>query len=81
MAWRLWRLRRGLHALSLWRSFGLRGGNAIALPQINAFSLITSGLFGLFYYREIRGWPAVAWVAAAVFTATMSVLLGCEKGS
>lgn len=59
----------------------LRGGNATTTTQINAASLITSGLWGLLYYREIRGWPVVLWAASAAFTATMSVLLGFEKAT
>lgn len=58
----------------------LRGGNAVTMAQINAASLITSGLWGLLWYREMHGLWAVLWVAAAAFTATMTVLLGFEKG-
>ena len=57
----------------------LRGGNAVTSAQINAAGLITSGGWGLLYYREIRGWPAVAWIASASFSAAMAVLLGFEK--
>jgi glucose uptake protein GlcU len=59
----------------------VRGGNSVVIAQINAASLITSGLWGLIYYREIRGWPAVAWTCAAAFTAGMTILLSFEKGS
>jgi len=51
----------------------------VGAPQINAFSLVTSGLWGMLWYREIRGRAAAAWLVAAAFTATMTVLLGCEK--
>ena len=57
----------------------LRGGQAVTIAQINAASLISSGLWGLLYYREIRGPPAVQWVLAAAFTAAMTVMLGFEK--
>ena len=58
----------------------LRGGQAVTIAQINAASLISSGLWGLLYYHEIRGVPAAQWVAAATFTAAMTVMLGFEKG-
>ena len=58
----------------------LLGGNAITNAQASGVSLITSGAWGLLWYREIRGRPAGAWVAAAAFTAGMIVLLGFEKG-
>ena len=48
--------------------------------QINASSLIVAGMWGLLWYREIRGWAAVGWVASATFTAMMVVLLSFEKG-
>ena len=57
----------------------LRGGNAIVMAQVNAVSLITSGLWGLLWYHEVRGWPALAWVASAAFTTAMAVLLSFEK--
>ena len=41
---------------------------------------VTSGLWGLLWYRELKGRPAVAWAVAAAFTAAMSVLLSMEKG-
>ena len=59
----------------------LRGGQATTIATINCFSLITSGLWGLLWYRELKGRPAVAWAVAAAFTAAMSVLLSMEKGS
>ena len=58
----------------------LRGGQATTIATINCFSLITSGLWGLLWYRELKGRPAVAWAVAAAFTAAMSVLLSMEKG-
>ena len=58
----------------------LRGGNAVTLAQANASGLIVSGLWGVLYYREIRGWPLCGWVVSAAFTAAMGVMLGFEKG-
>lgn len=58
-----------------------RGGNAVILTQRNAVSLLTSGLWGLLYYREVRGYAALAWVAAAALTTASVVLLGLEKGA
>ena len=48
---------------------------------MNATQLITSGLWGVLYYRELRGWPAIVWTAFAVWTTVGIVLLGQEKGS
>ena len=58
-----------------------RGGNAIVLAQRNAASLVTSGLWGLCYYRELSGLAAGAWSASAALTMLCVVLLGLEKGS
>ena len=58
----------------------LLGGNALTTAESATFSLVTSGAWGLFWYREIRGRAAVAWVGAAIFTAGMTVLLSFEKG-
>lgn len=57
-----------------------RGGNAITLAQRNATSLVVSGAWGLFYYREIRGRAALAWAAAAALTVASVTMLGLEKG-
>jgi hypothetical protein len=57
----------------------LRDGNAIVMAQCNAASLITSGLWGLLWYKEVRGKAALAWVASAAFTTAMVVLLSFEK--
>ena len=51
------------------------------MTQINAAGLVTSGLWGLLWYREVRGRAALYWVAAALFTVTMSILLVLEKGN
>ena len=47
--------------------------------QTNVFSLICSGLWGLLWYKEIRGRAVPAWVVSAIFTAAMVVLLSFEK--
>ena len=57
-----------------------KGGNALVPAQRNAVSLITSGAWGLVYYREVAGKAAVAWVGAAALTMASVVLLGLEKG-
>jgi hypothetical protein len=49
------------------------------MAQMQSLQLITSGLWGIFHYREIRGRAAVAWSAAAVWTIIFIVLLGQEK--
>jgi len=41
--------------------------------------LIVAGLWGLLLYREHTGRAALAWVAAAMFTVVMVVLLSFEK--
>ena len=55
------------------------GGNAVTLGQVNTVQLVASGVWGLLWYKEIRGWHALAWVVAAIFCVVMVVLLGFEK--
>lgn len=57
------------------------GGNAVVLAQRNAVSLVTSGAWGLLWYREWSGLPALAWCAAAAVTMASVILLGFEKGA
>jgi hypothetical protein len=38
------------------------GGNAIVMAQRNATSLVVSGLWGVLWYREIRGTALLAWL-------------------
>lgn len=57
------------------------GGNAVVLAQRNAASLVTSGAWGLLWYREWSGLPALAWCAAAAVTIASVILLGFEKGA
>ena len=56
------------------------GGNAVVLAQRNAVSLVTSGAWGLLWYREWSGLAALAWCAAAAVTMASVILLGFEKG-
>lgn len=57
----------------------VRGGNAVVMAQIKASALIVSGLVGLVWYQELRGWPAIGWTMIAAFTAFMIIMLGLEK--
>ena len=57
----------------------VRGGNAVVMAQIKASALIVSGLVGLVWYQELRGWPAIGWTTIAAFTAFMIFMLGSEK--
>ena len=50
------------------------------MAQMQATQLVTSGLWGLLYYREIRGRAMLVWIAFALWTSTAVVLLGMEKG-
>ena len=56
-----------------------RGGNAVTLAMRNAMSLVTSGAWGMLWYREVKGLAALAWCAAAALTMGSVVLLGLEK--
>jgi hypothetical protein len=56
------------------------GGNAVGVPQSLAAMLITSGSWGMLYYKE--GGSVVeryVWVFFALFTLVAMVLLGLEK--
>jgi hypothetical protein len=83
-----WKVMRGpgLLAGSLWvlgnffsTAAVVAGGNAVVMAQVVGFQMVTSGAWGIFYYRETRGWNAVAWGAAAFLTLVCMVLLGFEK--
>ena len=58
-----------------------RSGNAIVMAQMLVIQLVTSGLWGILYYRELRGRAVWVWGACAVWTIAAMVLLGMEKGS
>ena len=51
----------------------------LRLHTLHTLQLITSGLWGIFYYKEMREWPAVVCGAFAVWTVVGMVLLGQEK--
>jgi glucose uptake protein GlcU len=55
------------------------GGNAIVMAQRNATSLVVSGLWGVLWYREIRGTALLAWGLMALLTVVCVVGLGFEK--
>ena len=83
-----WRVMRGpgLAAGGLWvlgnfftTAAVVSGGNAVVVAQQVGFQMVTSGCWGIFYYREIRGWNAVAWGSAALLTMLTMILLGLEK--
>lgn len=57
-----------------------RGGNAVTVATYQAANLITSGAWGLMWYKEFRGTAAAAWTVAAAFTLVMVLLLALEKG-
>ena len=52
----------------------------MAYPISVAVSLVTSGFWGLAWYREVTGAAAIAlWCAAAAWTMVAVILLGMEK--
>merc|ERR1711939_1301403 len=55
------------------------GGGGAMGPAASAFKLIVAGLWGILYYREIRG-PAkiTCWLLCAAWTTTFVILLGSE---
>jgi hypothetical protein len=55
-----------------------RGGNAVTVATYQAANLITSGAWGLLWYREFRGRAAAGWAVAAAFTLVMVLLLALE---
>lgn len=57
-----------------------RGGSAVMMPCNCCCSLICSGMWSLFYYRETEGlYRRCIWAAAVGFTLLMIVLLVREK--
>jgi hypothetical protein len=55
------------------------GGQGAMGPAGNASQLITAGLWGILYYREIRGPAQIAcWVLSATWTAACVILLSNE---
>lgn len=60
----------------------VRGGNAVMLPANQAIQLVTSGAFGLLYYREVPdSRRAALWTFAALWTLAAIILLSNEKAS
>lgn len=58
----------------------LHGGNSVEVPTMVSIQLIVSGAWGIVYYGEVKGRAEVGiWVAAAVWTLAMVLLLGMEK--
>jgi glucose uptake protein GlcU len=57
----------------------MRGGNSIVMAQQLSMTLITSGLWGIFYYKEMPWQNACAWGMCALWTLVFMVLLGLEK--
>ena len=66
---------KGANVKKLGTAASARGGNAIVMAQMQAIQLVTSGLWGLAYYREIRGRAMYLWGACAVWTIVAIVLL------
>lgn len=58
----------------------IRGGNAVMMPANQALQLLTSGMWGLLYYKEMRD-PRriVCWCFAAAWLVASMILLGQEK--
>ena len=57
-----------------------RGGNSIVVAQAVSAQLVTSGAWGIFWYKEIASWRTIfVWMLWAALTLTMMVLLGEEK--
>ena len=49
------------------------------MAQMQSIQLITSGAWGILWYRELRGRQAYVWCIAALWTLGSIVLLGQEK--
>jgi hypothetical protein len=57
----------------------MRGGNAIVMPQLIVVQMLTSGAWGMLYYREMHLRNALVWCAWAAWTTVFMILLGLEK--
>jgi glucose uptake protein GlcU len=55
------------------------GGGAITGAIATTSALTTSGLWGILYYREMRGRAALRWAGWALVMAVMTTLLALEK--
>jgi len=59
-----------------------KGGNSIVMAQTSSAQLLTSGLWGLLYYKEIKKTGnVVLWCAFALLTLAFMLLLQHEKVS
>jgi hypothetical protein len=57
-----------------------RGGSSVIGPANQAIQLITSGAWGLLYYREVKApLRILCWVLSAAWTVIFVILLGREK--
>jgi len=58
-----------------------RGGSSVMGPSNTAIQLLSSGVWALLYYREIRNPKRIiGWILCAVWTVAFVVLLGRENG-
>jgi len=56
------------------------GGNAVVMAQGQSAQIIFSGLFGMFWYKEMKATDTrLVWALLAGFTLTFMILLGLEK--
>jgi len=60
----------------------VRGGNALFMPTTCGVQLLTSSLWGVAWYKEIRDRKRMAvWALAVAWTLASTVLLSGEKGA
>lgn len=58
----------------------MSGGLAVMMPVNSTFQLLTSGMWGLLYYREVQDvHRALLWCGAAAWTVACAVLLSRER--
>ena len=55
--------------------------SAVVMAQALSMTLVTSGLWGIFYYKEMPWKNACIWGLFALWTLVFMVLLGLEKVS
>ena len=55
-------------------------GDIVAVPTMTTSALVTSGAFGLLYYKEMNSkWHGLVWCAAAAWTVASMLLLRGER--